>query len=684
MSNASPRRLLIPAQPWLVSLLLHAGVLLAMALWIYPSWVGDAAKLVIRGGNPNGESTFDLQPVSIAVLELPEPRRPSVEPLLDPLPPPTLQTLRPTDLQPAVLASHSGAELAKALTPEAWTADPSTAFLSEAFQPSEDDRESTELAPSIAVAGDVAAASGAVERAIRRELAKGDTLVVWLLDASISLQLNRQRMAARMERFYRSIDALDRQTTSSHTLFSSVVAFGRSTVEVQPPSPRGAKAVAAMTRIPIDPTGKEQTFAAVQQVVQRYRTKQGRDERFLIVLLTDESGDDGVALEQTIDQCRGADCAVHVLGPTAVLGAEEGLQRWTAEQNGRSLDFLLTVRRGPEAARPERLLLPYWHELSLPAWKAKVRPAVTLPWFGSEYREGVPSGFGPYTLTRLALQTGGSFTRFDGGDGERYDLTKLKDYVPEYDTVAEYDAAIQEASADGDRLREFVLAAASFSRQHAETFRSPRTLFLSQRSEQFPFEPVSIFLAPAQFRPQFAKELRQEMKRVTQAVETLEAFMRQYDAESWVSSLGREMSPRWRANFDLTYGRLMAARVRHREYLTLGQILLSAKPHPDNPLQPTDPRRRAQAEAVNHVALLPDSRLRHPESEGLVGLAEAHLRRCVSEHAGTPWADLARWELEKAFGVQARGQRLVRLPTAGSSSAGRSGSGGGGFSFPSL
>jgi len=325
--------------------------------------------------------------------------------------------------------------------------------------------------------------------------------------------------------------------------------------------------------------------------------------------------------------------------------------------------------------------LPYWHELSLPAWKAKVRPAVSLPWYGSEYREGVLSGFGPYTLTRLALQTGGSFTRFDGGQDQRYDLQKLKAYLPEYATVADYDASARRAAAEGDRLREFVLAAADFSRQHAETFRSPRMLFLGQRSEQFPFQPVAIYFPPARFRQEFTVALRQETKRVAQAAELLESFLRQYEGNSWTSSLGRETSARWRANFDLTYGRLIAARIRHQEYLTLSQILLSSKPHPDDPLHPTDPRRRAEADAANHIQLLPDSRLRHPESERWVGVAEAHLRRCVSEHEGTPWADLARWELSKPFGVQARGRRLVRIRATGS---GGSATGSGGISFPSL
>jgi hypothetical protein len=103
--------------------------------------------------------------------------------------------------------------------------------------------------------------------------------------------------------------------------------------------------------------------SSVNQVVQLYRDKRRRRERMVIVLLTDESGDDGMAVEPTVLNCRQHGVAVHVIGPTAVMGLEEGAQLWTSHATGQPLRFLLKVKRGPETCLPERAFLPYWHEL---------------------------------------------------------------------------------------------------------------------------------------------------------------------------------------------------------------------------------------------------------------------------------------------------------------------------------
>jgi hypothetical protein len=78
----------------------------------------------------------------------------------------------------------------------------------------------------------VVAALGPIEQAIRNEVAQGDTLVVWLMDASISLQLNRRMIAHRLADFQISLGAATKQQgldsrDSGHLLFNSVVAFGQ-------------------------------------------------------------------------------------------------------------------------------------------------------------------------------------------------------------------------------------------------------------------------------------------------------------------------------------------------------------------------------------------------------------------------------------------------------------------------
>ena len=119
------------------------------------------------------------------------------------------------------------------------------------------------------------------------------------------------------------------------------------------------------------------------------------------------SGDDVNLLEPTIEICRRANVRISVVGPTAVLGAQEGSHFWI-HPSGQQ--FYLPVVKGPDAALLERLRWPYWWETQLPAWHATAvgTRGEYQGWYGGEQLAAMSSGFPPYALTRLALETGGT------------------------------------------------------------------------------------------------------------------------------------------------------------------------------------------------------------------------------------------------------------------------------------
>ncbi len=95
--------------------------------------------------------------------------------------------------------------------------------------------------------------------------------------------------------FYKSIDAFNtsgEQYSGDHTLLSSVVSFGRSWNEIMRPTRMGAKAIEKMTEVPIDRSGIENVMAAVNGTIRLYRDRRHRNDRLVLVILTDESGDD--------------------------------------------------------------------------------------------------------------------------------------------------------------------------------------------------------------------------------------------------------------------------------------------------------------------------------------------------------------------------------------------------------
>ena len=100
-----------------------------------------------------------------------------------------------------------------------------------------------------------------VIRGIKGELEKGDLLVCWLIDASISLADDRQLIANRVEPFFREIEALDPK--KNHKLVNSVVAFSDTTWEVIKPTNFSAEIVEAIRNLPLATTGTENTMQAV-------------------------------------------------------------------------------------------------------------------------------------------------------------------------------------------------------------------------------------------------------------------------------------------------------------------------------------------------------------------------------------------------------------------------------------
>lgn len=470
---------------------------------------------------------------------------------------------------------------------------------------------------------------------IRKEASNGPVQVVWLMDASISMNVDRQGVAARLVPFYREMAQRDK--SEGLPLLSSVVTFGEQPVELVKTSRNIDQVVRAVATLQNDPSGLENVMTAVQSCLLRYANKKST---LIIVIFTDESGDDILKLEQTIELCRQRNAIVHVVGPNAVFGSERGTHLWRDAESGYT--FQLPVKRGPETSLPERLMIPYWHDSKFPAARMNGNlVAQDLPWFGGPMREGILSGFGPYALTRLAMQTGGTFTVLDRpGDRTIATLEQLRPYTPDYASAREY---YSETLASP--LRRAVSEAAMFVWQAPELTPPPRT-FLFSTQAFYPFGSFVNFLNPENFRVGFRKNLQTALKGSRAELEIMEQALALFEAKNLEDEYEKETSLRWKAWYDVNYGRLLANTVRHIEYqLTCEQILASGALNPD----------------TNHVMFLPSAEYKGGRvSAGRAVLARRLLERCRKNNPGTQWDKLAEWELEHELGMQV--QQVVIPP----------------------
>lgn len=120
--------------------------------------------------------------------------------------------------------------------------------------------------------------------------------------------------------------------------------------------------------------------------------------------------------------------------------------------------------------------------------------------------------------------------------------------------------------------------------------------------------------------------------------------------DSLEKQLDREPSARWRMNLCLTYGRLLANRVRCMEYNAAFAWL-------KNDLTADDINKKS-----NHWIVRSDKSINYAGNlRKTAQKAEELLQRVVKEAPGTPWAVLAARELKDPFGIRIE-QRFIPPP----------------------
>src|SRR5208283_3101244 len=279
----------------------------------------------------------------------------------------------------------------------------------------------------------VGGVEGAVDRIaveILRRLEQGRTLVIWAFDASGSLQAERQRLSKHIETVYTHITQLDENHLSADKgLLTLVVAFGQDRK--------------AMGEVPTDETGVESTFTTVAEILRRwgrYKDSAGQVYHPMIIVVTDEVGDDENLLEESIELAQRNKVPVYVLGSQSLFGRVEGYMDYVDPKTKHVFQGV-SVHQGPESAMLEQIRLLFWYH-------------------GPQF-DILEAGFGPYALSRLASATGGIYfvTRFTG-QRMGFDPARMKEYKPDWVRRDQYEAAIARSP-----LRQAVINAAQITQQ---------------------------------------------------------------------------------------------------------------------------------------------------------------------------------------------------------------------------
>ncbi|MEQ9408255.1 MAG: vWA domain-containing protein [Fuerstiella sp.] len=510
--------------PFAASFVLHVVLLTALALWVLPVLTSgsdiriDAAFALPTVEEPQAliDTVLDVELSERSPLKVSE-QLASASTARPPQHTSTRQPARVRVPQPPRAFDPSVPSVHKLTDEELATEIP----VMMAAMPIHAHRGETRVAEAEST-GDIAAQ---LSGDLRQIAGDGDAIVVWMLDQSLSMQLDMKHLAEYLVSTLEQIEE-DKNTRMQHY----VVAFGDDVQVVQDITDRGRAVARAIYNLPPDPSGIENTFQSVEWCVDNLfnhrRWLRYKDRQKLLVVWTDESGDDYLLLEHAIQKCLRSNVRVEIIGPSAVLGAQTGYTAYPHPADGKT--YYLPVHRGPDSSFPQKLQLGYWYRGVPGTYHESMRGPYqgTSPrWQGGSNLTAMLSGFSPYALTRLARETGGRYTMYDRpGDRAPFRLETLQEYMPDYRSLAEIEFDLRRQP-----LRQLILASAAVTWKSNHTRRS---------------EPAMQFLRnvgwkqPAEFRRLLRGQLQQPI---------LDALRASADVEKALSLFAMaSATPEWR------------------------------------------------------------------------------------------------------------------------------------------
>ena len=146
----------------------------------------------------------------------------------------------------------------------------------------------------------IGAALDQLAREILRHLADHKLTVVWLFDESVSMQDDQRTILEKFDRVSSELKKnIEPGKKSSGALNHAIVGFGEGMDFVlKKPTLDIDEIGRAIKKLRADTSGIENTMHAISKTVEAYSDLIGKDRKMLLILVTDESSDDGADVEE--------------------------------------------------------------------------------------------------------------------------------------------------------------------------------------------------------------------------------------------------------------------------------------------------------------------------------------------------------------------------------------------------
>ena len=468
-----------------------------------------------------------------------------------------------------------------------------------------------QLGEAQAIADTYQEAMDRITQEILGRLAKGKVLVIWVHDQSGSMKDDRDEINARIDRVYQELGVAS--SAKGDALLTAVTSYGATynSIHTKQPTSNIDEIHAAMDAVPIDESGIEMMCQGISFAIQQHKNygRQG-NRQMMLVCVTDESGDPTTNhqyLESTIAESKASHCPIYFLGRESVFGYPYARMRWEDPKTG--LPFWLQIERGPETPLPELLQIDGLHR----RWDAN------------------SSGFGPYEQCRMARQTGGVFfmlpspeTNLVGRDNRKYALEQMRPYLPSLEARADY-ITERDANEMHRFLWKIILDLNPYDKSKTGSNR------VEVRLDHFSLK-----------RDEFAKQAREEMEIAAKMISYLKEAEKALEKVAPMRAV--EASPRWRANYDLMMAQVVSYQVRLYQY-GLALDAFSKNPAPVKNIH------GAKRPTTNWDIAPRKEMFDEEKFTDQIQKARDLYARVITEHAGTPYENRAKYEISRQYGL---------------------------------
>ena len=427
-----------------------------------------------------------------------------------------------------------------------------------------------------------------------------DLNVIWLFDASISLSKQREDIRDRFEKIIQEIG----MNSFSHSIKHTICSFGSSlSIINSDPTNDTDILYRSIDSIVLDETGIENIFGSIEQLCKQYKTT-----RNMIVVFTDEVGDDLNLLDKTVVEARRKGTRIYVVGPPAPFGLSSIQFKYVDpdpkfDQNEKWVE----INQGPETLFKMTLDL---HSLPID-------------------ESGLDSGFGPYALSKICVDTGGIYFAVHPNRNEnqvsKKEISPLSSYISVF-----FDNAVMKKYSPDYRS---ILLQTKENQTH-----KIKTALLNACKIPIQINNNQKINFTACTEGEFVEQLNEAQKysaKIEPQIDRIYTILKEVEPQS--KSLDEK---RWLASYNLAMGRILATKCRIELY---NAMLAEAK----TGLQKNDPKNNLWNLEFDAEFTTKSSQLQKSYTAAI-----KYLQSIVSDFPDTPWALIAQNELDTPMGYK--------------------------------